>query len=339
MTRDDLRKALDSENVRAFLHVIRVGEGTADVEGYRRMFGGKLFSSFDDHPRSPQTAKSGSKELTSTAAGAYQFLSKTWDGLVRQWGFKDFSPDSQHEGAIALIAGRKALDDVLAGRIQSAIRKCAPEWASLPGSPYGQPTKTLQQALATYKKAGGTLEGEPVSPFIIPAIDAILGVVPGLLNIWKGTGSEVAQRNQAAAQLVVETVKSAVGARNEQELVEVIKEGSPETVAAVNAAVKSVWYEISTDSSGIGAAREFNLAQASIPPKRNMALWVTVMLLPLVYMTVGAVLFMTGWSQDVKAMTVAAVISGVLGAMTGYWLGTSFTSAKKDDRLAATEAK
>ena len=173
-----------------------------------------------------------------------------------------------------------------------------------------------------------------MSPFIIPAIDAILGVVPSLLNIWKGTGSEVAQRNQAAAQVVVEAAKSALGARNEQELVEAIKEGTPETVAAVNAAVKSVWYEISTDSSGIGAAREFNLAQSSIPPKRNMALWVTIMLLPLVYLVVSAVLFKDGFSDDVRAMTVAAVISGVLGAITGYWLGTSFSSAKKDERLA-----
>ena len=334
MTRDDLRAALKSENVKAFLHVIRVGEGTPDPEGYRRMFGGKLFFGYADHPRDPQTAKSGSKEITSSAAGAYQFLSKTWDGLVKTWGFGDFSPTSQDEAAVALIVGRKALDDVIAGRIQSAIRKCAAEWASLPGSKYGQPTKTLQQALSTYKAAGGILEGEPVTPFIIPALDAILGVVPSLMNIWNGTGSEVAQRNQAAAQIVVEAVKSTLGARNEQELVEAIKEGTPETVAAVNAAVKSVWYEISTDSSGIGAAREFNLAQSNIEPKRNMALLVTIMLLPLVYLVVSAVLFKDGFSDDVRAMTVAAVISGVLGAITGYWMGTSFSSAKKDERLS-----
>ncbi|MDO9313409.1 MAG: glycoside hydrolase family 104 protein [Burkholderiaceae bacterium] len=334
MTRDDLRAALKNPNVTAFLHVIRVGEGTPDAEGYRRMFGGALFFGYADHPRSPQTAKSGSKPITSSAAGAYQFLSKTWDGLVKQWGFSDFSPPTQDEAAIALIVGRKALDDVMAGRIQSAIRKCADEWASLPGSPYGQPTKTLQQAISTYKQAGGILEGEPMTPFIIPALDAILGIVPDLLKVFRGTGSEVAQRNQAAAQVVVEAAKSALGVRNEQELVETIKEGTPETVAAVNAAVRSVWWEISTDSTGIGKARESNIAQSSISPKRNMALWVTVMLLPLVYLVVSAVLFKDGFSDDVRAMTVAAVISGVLGAITGYWLGTSFSSAKKDERAA-----
>ena len=65
-----------------------------------------------------------------------------------------------------------------------------------------------------------------------------------------------------------------------------------------------------------------------------MALWVTIMLLPLVYLVVSAVLFKDGFSDDVRAMTVAAVISGVLGAITGYWMGTSFSSAKKDDRLS-----
>ena len=42
-----------------------------------------------------------------------------------------------------------------AGRIEAAIAKCNREWASLPGSPYGQPTRTMAQALATYDAAGG----------------------------------------------------------------------------------------------------------------------------------------------------------------------------------------
>jgi membrane protein YqaA with SNARE-associated domain len=48
-------------------------------------------------------------------------------------------------------------------------------------------------------------------------------------------------------------------------------------------------------------------------------------------MTVGAVIFGEDWDSDIKAMTVAAVISGALGAITGYWLGTSFSSARKTE--------
>ena len=74
------------------------GEGTADDAGYGRCFGGSMFADFSDHPRRVITAG----RYTSTAAGVYQFLSRTWDGLVGEYGFADFSPQSQDEAAVAL---------------------------------------------------------------------------------------------------------------------------------------------------------------------------------------------------------------------------------------------
>ena len=203
--------ALADTNLRAFLAVIRAGEGTADGDGYRRCYGGSLFDSFADHPRRAITAG----RYTSTAAGAYQFLARTWDGLVAQYGFADFSPASQDAAAVALIAGRKALDDVLAGRIQVAIGKCNREWASLPGSPYGQPTRTLAQALATYAAAGGVLEpaaqaspdspapapaphskeGFTMPPFLLAALPALIQAIPSLAQLFGGhAGGEIAHR-------------------------------------------------------------------------------------------------------------------------------------------------
>jgi len=44
-------EALRSKNVLAFLRAIRLGEGTLDADGYRRIVGGELFGSFADHPR------------------------------------------------------------------------------------------------------------------------------------------------------------------------------------------------------------------------------------------------------------------------------------------------
>ena len=149
---------LDDANAKAFLHMIRVGEGTADEDGYRRHFGGSHFDSYTDHPRKIITAGRGKNQYASSAAGAYQFLTRTWDGLVKQYGFNDFSPKNQDIAALALIDGRKALDDVIAGRFDEAVCKCAREWASLPGSPYGQPTKTLIEARASYSDAGGAFE-------------------------------------------------------------------------------------------------------------------------------------------------------------------------------------
>lgn len=144
---------LGNANVQAFLKVIRTGEGTADAAGYSRMFGGGQFAGFADHPR--QTISKGG--YRSTAAGAYQFLSTTWDETRRLMGLGDFSPPNQDLAAVGRIAARRALDDVLAGNFAAAVRKCAWEWASLPGSPYGQPVISWDRAAAVYAANGGTL--------------------------------------------------------------------------------------------------------------------------------------------------------------------------------------
>lgn len=142
---------LGNANVQAFLRVIRTGEGTADEAGYRRIFGGQLFNSFADHPR--VKVKKGA--WTSTAAGAYQFLSSTWDETARLMGLADFSPGNQDLAAVGRIAARGALNDVLTGRFDAAVRKCAWEWASLPASPYGQPVITWERARSVFASAGG----------------------------------------------------------------------------------------------------------------------------------------------------------------------------------------
>lgn len=142
-------------NVQAFLRVIRVGEGTAGPDGYRTLFGGGLFESFADHPRQRITRTMAGRPITSTAAGAYQFLSRTWDETARIMGLRDFTPASQDLGAVGRIAARGALEDVKAGRFDAAIRKVALEWASMPGSPYGQPVITWDRARAIYAAAGG----------------------------------------------------------------------------------------------------------------------------------------------------------------------------------------
>lgn len=144
---------LANANVKAMLAVIRKGEGTADANGYRRIFGGQLFTSYADHPRI--LVKKGG--YNSTAAGAYQFLASTWDETAKIQGLKDFSPANQDLGALGRIAARGALDDVIAGRFEAALKKIAKEWASLPFSPYGQPVQTLDGAKLVYLQNNGAI--------------------------------------------------------------------------------------------------------------------------------------------------------------------------------------
>lgn len=138
-------------NVQAMLAVIRAGEGTAGPNGYRTLFGGALFDSYTDHPRIT-VRKSG---YTSTAAGAYQFLASTWDETKRIMGLPDFSPRSQDLGALGRIAARGALQLLKQGQFEAAIQRLGREWASLPGSPYGQPVMTWHKARTIYASAGG----------------------------------------------------------------------------------------------------------------------------------------------------------------------------------------
>lgn len=147
------RALVNHPQIRAFLAVIRKGEGTADAGGYSRLFGGGTFDSYAWHP-GIVVKKSG---YSSSAAGAYQFIKPTWDETAGAMGLKDFSPVSQDIGAIGRLAFRGAIDDILAGRFLDAIKKTGKEWASLPYSPYGQPVISYQTALNTFKNNGGSI--------------------------------------------------------------------------------------------------------------------------------------------------------------------------------------
>jgi muramidase (phage lysozyme) len=156
MNRADLVRALEHKNVRAFLKAIRLGEGTDDGDaGFYRIVGGQMFTDDSVHPRVKVWIPRYS--VYSTAAGAYQIIWPTWQGLCRQYGFTDFTPETQDEAAVALIAEKHALEDVMFGELERAIERCASIWASLPGSTSGQRQEQYEAVEAAYMAAGGVL--------------------------------------------------------------------------------------------------------------------------------------------------------------------------------------
>ena len=162
-TRQQLEQALQNPNVRQFLDLIAHTEGT-EGNGYHTAFGGGRIASLKDHPRYLKsfTQKNGKTNKTS-AAGRYQFLSSTWDGLARQYGLNDFSPRNQDLGAVALLAQNGALGDILKGDMTGAVRKSGRTWASLPTAPasYSQPTKSWK---AVNKFLGGDYQPSQQQP-------------------------------------------------------------------------------------------------------------------------------------------------------------------------------
>ena len=336
---EKLRAALADTNVRAFLHVIRAGEGTADEDGYRRQFGGELFTDFSRHPNRAITKTLGDKQLTSTAAGAYQFLGRTWSECQAALNLPDFSPASQDLAAVFLIARRKGLEHAIAGRLEQAIAACANEWASLPGSPYGQPTKTLAQCHAVYKQHGGTYApaapipqgdpaqysqegGMPIPALVTALLPSVIAAIPRLAQIFK-PGSEVAERNVAAASAVMDIVTQATGSVNAQAAVEKLQT-DPAAVAAATKAVESNWFQLApADGGGIAGARQADAAMSGNDMMHSPSFWVAIALLPLVYMIVGSVvgLFGTPWSEDVRSAIANGVVGMVIGALAGYYFG------------------
>lgn len=350
---EELRPALEQPNCAAFLRLIRAGESGQGDNAYSVMFGGDHFESFADHPRK-LIIRNG---LSSTAAGAYQFLSRTWDECAKALSLPDFSPASQDLAAVFLIARRGALADVLAGRVELAISRCAKEWASLPGSPYGQPTRTLAQALATYEQYGGTRDSAPappaappaapdqptpvapepatptppptkkgftVAPFLLAALPSLLELIPKLGSLFGG-GSAVADRNIKAVEVVVQAAKSAIGAKNEQELVERIK-ADPAAAAMVKAAVEAKWLDIvEAGGGGIEGARKADAtARSSGDMWQSPSWWALIVLVPLVYMIVGSLVGLIGtasWSDDVRAGLAGAITGTIIGGAAGYFWG------------------
>lgn len=341
---------LQDPNVRAFLRMLRVGEGTADEDGYRRHFGGDLFSDFSDHPRRAVTKNLGGRPLTSTAAGAYQFLSSTWDGCAQALKLSDFSPQSQDLAAVYLIHRRGAIQDVIAGNFETAVRKCNREWASLPESPYGQPTKTMAQVTQLYLDYGGRMTAapmeettmskateiltSPVTSFLLAAVNPILAVVPEIAKIFMDKkGTTVPERNVAAATKLVEVAQKALvdagkPAPNAQAVVEAIQ-SDPAAQEVVRRAVLSDPYWLTeAGGGGIEGARKADAAMVARDGPwwqafRSPSFLFLLLAMPPVYAIVGSIVGLWGhaWPSDVRAAIATAVVSLVVGGAAGYYWG------------------
>ena len=145
--------------------IIRYGEGTLGDQGYNTQFTGSIFKDTSKHPRQ---LKSGGG-YTSDAAGAYQFLSTTWDRAKKALGLTDFSPASQ-EAAGRYLTQQRGVDPdrniETLEEFKSVMDKLAPEWASLPysgksptgygngSSYYGQGGKSLEELWERYQNFG-----------------------------------------------------------------------------------------------------------------------------------------------------------------------------------------
>lgn len=176
-----------------------------------------------------------------------------------------------------------------------------------------------------------------VKPFIIPAVMELAKLIPKLGGMFGG--SEVAQRNVAAAGVVVDAVTAAVGAANAQEAVEKIA-ADPAAREAANKAVEGVWYQITeAGGGGIDGARKAAHEYAMPDGPRfwfNPAFWISAVLLTMPMMLLIDVFYVhpDSYTGEIRTQIVTGVLM-VISMVGAYWIGTSFSSAKKDERRAA----
>lgn len=152
---------LKDNRIKAFLWTIRKCEGTAYEDGYNYLFGSTpknsiRFSGNSTHPRIHRPFG----KTTSTAAGAYQIMHRTFEDLVKIVGLTDFSPQTQDIFAVQLLGRRGAISLILNNEIEKAFLACNKEWASLPLSPYNQNPKDMDTTMKYYNDELNRLENE-----------------------------------------------------------------------------------------------------------------------------------------------------------------------------------
>lgn len=312
-------EALRDVNVQAFLRLIRERESSQDTSAYTIINGGAHFTSFAAHPFAGLSTTQGGK-----AAGAYQFIPSTWAEVAKLYGLPDFSPASQDIGAVGRLIYRGALEDVIAGRIETAIAKCRLEWTSLPGAGESSAAWTMAKAIALYQAYGGLLTPQPalaskadvirkqepsMDPLSIMSIiglfaPALKSLLPQVATLFPGASDKI-----AATQPKLDALTAIL-----QTLVNVTQ--GPQTLVStgtVGAAIDAMQKDKATQTAvqqavvthpdiinaltvteiggGVAAARAADLVvmQQEKPFwKTSAVFWISILLLPMVFWYVGA---------------------------------------------------
>jgi len=172
-----------------------------------------------------------------------------------------------------------------------------------------------------------------MAPFVATALPFLIEAAPALIRLF-GNG-EQSEKNAKAAEAVAELAKQVTGEPTVEGATQAIQSDA-ELSARFSEEVEAQWYTLAGEAGGggiEGARKADQKARESDGVFFSPAMVISFLLLPLVYMVVGSVLFREGWANDIKAMVVASVISGVLGAITGFFLGTSYGSQRKTELM------
>lgn len=183
-----------------------------------------------------------------------------------------------------------------------------------------------------YGPDGPRGESMPIPAVVGAVLPSIIGAIPDLIKIFGAKDQPVAERNVKAAERVVDVVVKATGAVNAQEAAEKLA-SDPAARTAAQEAVRAQWFDIVGEAGGGGieGARKANLDAAEVPLLRQPAFWISLALLPLVYLLVCDMLWGDGWTAEQRTQMATAIL-GVVAMVGAFFLGSSWSSQRKDMR-------
>jgi lysozyme len=184
-------KFRQTPEAQGLLRMLRFAEGTerGGQDSYRVMFGGSLAPDLKQHPDKVMKGRS-------TAAGAYQFLTPTWQQQQKKLGLGSFGPVEQDIAALDLARQRTMGLGGLSylqkqGLTPEFVAALAPEWASLPTkegkSYYGQPVKSYSELQKTYQQGRQPLSGEQAQGAATGQETSSTGFLQGFLSAMEGS--------------------------------------------------------------------------------------------------------------------------------------------------------
>lgn len=179
-----------------------------------------------------------------------------------------------------------------------------------------------------------TTKEPTMAPILAALLPSLVSAIPKLGALF-GSGSEVAQRNVKAAEIAFSLAKDALGAANEQEVIERVQ-SDPAAAAKVAQAVESNWWAL-TEAGGGGIDGARKAAADSMQSGRwfwlNPAFWISLLLLSFPTMLLVDVFYVhpASYTGELRTQIVTGVLM-VISMVGAYWIGTSFSSARKDER-------
>lgn len=158
----------------ALLMTIRNSESSKGDKAYNMRYspkGAAFFNDFSKHPNIRESVPWRTDGKKSDAAGAYQFLSSTWNPIANKYGLSDFSPANQDKGAWILAqrdyklkTGKDLQESLETGQIDKVFKALSSTWTSLPsGSEKNKLTGKAYQVYQESLQAGNLATGASIA--------------------------------------------------------------------------------------------------------------------------------------------------------------------------------